>query len=266
MLHYKNCGDTRCCDRPSLLPLHSGPWRRRKLSTDFANVCPAKTSLSVHCPEWKSGVWHTSLLKCPGTLKTPLRHSAVRAVTEDKQCLCCEYFYKRHRCVWFFKGNFTALSLSLSFSSPMPCTQLAAAQTCLTNLLQQCLSTHPTFPLSASMMPLSSSFQWSFSKSWPQGSFSWGWPQWSFIESSSQCTAVKLQLKDDLSADQVTEMRFPPMPASTQFHTLHSPHLLATLEVWQNFLQIFGLPLSYQVVPSSIKIDFISSCPTSFLP
>ena len=33
----------------------------------------------------------------------------------------------------------------------MPCTQLAAAQTCLTNLQQQCLSTHPTFPLSASM-------------------------------------------------------------------------------------------------------------------
>ena len=130
----KNCGDTRCCDRPSLLPLHSGPWRRRKLSTDFANVCPAKTSLSVHCPEWKSGVWHTSLLKCPGTLKTRLRHSAVMAVTEDKQCLCCEYFYKRHRCVWFFKGTFKgyfpflssrrclALNLlQLRFVSPICC-------------------------------------------------------------------------------------------------------------------------------------------------
>ena len=66
------------------------------------------------CPEV---VWHTRLLKCPGTPKTPLRHSAVMAVTKDKQSLCCEYFYKRH----------FPLSLSLS-QKPIACTQIAAAE------------------------------------------------------------------------------------------------------------------------------------------
>ena len=93
-----------------------------KCPLSFANVCPGfATSLSIVQIEKSAVRQYTSgLLKCPGHLRPCVRHSAVMAVTEDKQSLCCGYFYfyRRH---FSFLLNFTRDTNDVSLSLSHPC-------------------------------------------------------------------------------------------------------------------------------------------------
>ena len=186
----------------------------------------------------KKVVWHTRLLKCPGTLKTPLRHWAVMAVAKDKQSLCCGYFYKRHfpflksQCLaclfyfylyfyfyvgfyfYFYNRHCYCVAFLFSKDNALLTVELLQLRLSLEEItsksqlnwgwLLQKVSWGLTwgktshYCYNAACTPLAFLFQCSINESWPHSSIIETWLQWSFSK------------------------RWPQMPAPQPNSTLHT--------------------------------------------